>query len=116
MTLRSVLPAKFATLEPFVEKWALTTSRERSHERENSSLAEMRHFYDVAAPCLKDALAYLDAKSLDSFQPEDERLMALCLSLAHVTLAVEVQGEAEPQNAQYRHEMRITRTTAERAN
>jgi hypothetical protein len=44
----------------------------------------------------------------------DERLMALCLSLAHVALAVEIQGEAEPENAACRHEMRITRTTAER--
>jgi len=40
--------------------------------------------------------------------------MALRLSLAHVALAAEVQGESGPENARYRHEMRITRTTAER--
>jgi len=115
MTDAAVLPTGFQPLEVFVDTWALVTSFERSRRRETSSLAQMRHFYDAFSPYLKDALAYLDGKGLAEFAPEDERLMALCLSLAHVTLAVEVQGEAEAQNALLRHEMRITRSTAERA-
>jgi len=115
MTDAAVLPGGFEPLQVFVDKWALATSFERSRERETSSLAQMREFYDAFAPYLNDALAYLDRKGLAEFTPADERLMALCLSLAHVTLAVEVQGEAEAQNALLRHEMRITRSTAERA-
>jgi hypothetical protein len=114
MMTTSILPDGFAPLEAFVDRWALTTSLERSRRRETSSLAEMRDFYEACAPRLKDALAYLDSKRLADFDPMDERLMALCLSLAHVALAVEIQGEAEPENAACRHEMRITRTTAER--
>jgi len=80
---------------------------------------------EATRPCLAglpctavhgDDLSHLDARSLAHFELNDERLIALCLSIAHVTLALEEQGEAEPQNALYRHEMQITHTTAEQTN
>jgi len=106
------LPAGFEQLEPFVADWALPTAADRSRKRETTSLAEMTTFYRAAQPRLQDALALLDAIPIDSFGHREDRLMKLLLGLAHVSLAVEVQGESEALGAKDRHHMRITRTPA----
>jgi hypothetical protein len=53
------------------------------------------------------ALAYLDARPLDGLAPGERRLMNLLLSLAHVALAVEIQGPDEIPSAPWRERMRM---------
>jgi hypothetical protein len=50
---------------------------------------ELQRFYDVMAPRVESALAYLDRVPLDQLGPVDRRLLDLCLSLTEVALAVE---------------------------
>ncbi|HKY82994.1 MAG TPA: hypothetical protein VJM09_16175 [Sphingobium sp.] len=109
----TTLPAGFAALEPFVATWVLPRSADRARQREASSADALRSFYNDASPLLGTALAYLDAKPGADQDDRDERLMLLCLSLAHVALAAELQKDAESENAMQRHHMRITRSSAD---
>ena len=60
-----------------------------------------------------DLLDFLDTKPLDALDPAERRLLALCLSFAHVALAVELQGPDEARHAEMRAYMRITRSPAD---
>ena len=109
------LPPAFAALEPFVEQWSLETTAERAARRSASTAEEREAFFAAASPLLDAALAHLDAGPLGALAPADERLMNLVLSLAHVALAVEIQGPDEATSAPWRDRMRIHRSTADRA-
>jgi hypothetical protein len=108
-----MLPPGFAALEPFVPQWSLSRTAERAARRSNSTTAEREFFFAAATPSLDAALDYLDERGLRSLSPEDERLMNLMLSLAHVALAVEIQGPDETRSAPWRDRMRIDRSTAD---
>jgi hypothetical protein len=109
----TALPAGFAALEPFIAQWALPSAAARSSMRESNDLQTLRAFYEAAKPRLQQALTYLDGIALAEYGPQEDCLMKLMLSLAHVSLAVEVQADSEPSNAIDRRHMRITRTTAD---
>jgi hypothetical protein len=113
MTDARSLPAGFESLEPFVERWALEGTANRDRARTQSSPAERTAFYEAAKPKVAEALALLDRKALRDFDPQEQRLMNLLLSLAHVSLAVELQGPDESVHAQARSHMRITRSPAD---
>lgn len=108
------LPSGFAGLEPFVQRWALGTTAERAARRSASTHEERDAFFTAASPLLDTALGHLDARSLDELAPADQRLMNLMLALAHVALAVEIQGPDEDKSAPWRDLMRIQRSTADR--
>jgi hypothetical protein len=108
-----LLPPGFEDLEPFVPQWALSSAAERSAMRAASDQRTLGAFYHAAKPRLQDALNYLDGKPIADHGTQDDHLMKLMLSLAHVSLAVEVQSEAEPISARDRRHMRITRATAD---
>ncbi|GFE74398.1 hypothetical protein [Novosphingobium sp. TCA1] len=110
--MSDLLPAGFAALEPFVAQWALAGSAARAVRRGTSSREEREAFYAAGRDLLDAALDHLDRRGLDAFDAADERLMNLLLSLAHVSLAVELQKDAEPVHADFRRFMRITRTPA----
>ena len=107
------LPAGFEALEPFIDFWAVDTSAERSHCRDISDEASRRQFYDAAIGLIPQALDYLDTKPLNEFDESEQRLMKLALSFAHVSMAVELQKEVEPEHAAWRPFMQITRSTAD---
>ncbi|MGE0861161.1 MAG: hypothetical protein AB7I01_17540 [Gammaproteobacteria bacterium] len=90
MSAANTLPAAFAALEPFVDAWALPTSDERLHKRMNTSMEDIRVFYDAALPLTEQALAHLDRHSLDALPPAETRLFQLLLAAAEAALAVEV--------------------------
>lgn len=113
MTGASSLPADFAVLEPFVERWALPTTAERAARRTASTPEERESFFAAAAPLLEGALDHLDGRPLDAFSAGEQRLMGLMLSLAHVALAMEIQGPDETKSAPWRDRMRIVRSTAD---
>ena len=114
MTSKRSLPPGFEDLEPFVAVWALPTTAQRAAARDASSDADRATFYGAAKDRLAEAIAHLDSRPLDLFVEADERLMNLILALAHVALAVEVQGAAEASHREPRSKMRVTRASADR--
>ncbi len=109
----TLLPAGFEALEPFVAQWALATAPERDRSRGTASAQDRQAFFDAAFPMLPAALDYLDHTPLADHDDAQTRLMRLCLSLAHVALAVESQTEDEPRHWTYRQTLPITRCPAD---
>jgi selenocysteine lyase/cysteine desulfurase len=79
-----------------------------------STPEERETFFAAAAPLLDPALDHLDTIAFDAFSAQEQRLMDLMLSLAHVALAVEIQGPDEAKSAPWRDRMRIDRSTADK--
>lgn len=102
------LPPGFETLEPFVEHWAVDSADDRLKRRLNSSESERVAFFNAAKDRLQDGLTHLDKKPFDEYDDDENRLMQLFLSIAHIALAVEVQGDAEPKHAEGARHMTIT--------
>ena len=111
----SALPTGFEALEPFVGQWARATSALRDAARSSSTDAERQAFFAAAFAQLPAALDHLDATPLAEHDERQTRLMQLCLSLAHVALAVESQTDDEPRHARHRAALQITRTPADEA-
>ncbi len=109
----SRLPEGFAALEPFAGDWAIATSAARAARRDDSGAAEQEIFYNAARDFLDPALAMLDGKPLAKLDEKERRLLDLMLTFAHVSIAVEVQRDFEPQHTVMRRHMRITRTPAD---
>lgn len=107
------LPAGFETLEPFAELWALRTTAQRAASRSASRPEDRQAFFAAASPLLDEALALLDGKPLAALAADERRLMDLMLSLAHVALAVEIQGPDEGRSAPWRDRLRITRSATD---
>ncbi|MET0658751.1 MAG: hypothetical protein ABW110_11415 [Steroidobacteraceae bacterium] len=107
------LPAKFAALEPFVAAWSIEGANNRARRRLTSTAEERAAFFDAAKDLVVPALDYLDRKPLAELDEQEQRLMNLLLSVCHVSLAVEIQRDAESQHAQGAQHLRITRATAD---
>lgn len=86
----SKLPADFNALEPFVEKWALGTSKQRHAERLNSTKEQLQSFYDAILPLMRDLLACLDQHALGQLPEELHALYWLSLSFAEVAPHIEL--------------------------
>jgi hypothetical protein len=108
----SRLPEGFAALEVFVGDWAIASSAARAARRDDSGAAEQEAFYQGARDFLDPALTLLDGKPLDALDEKERRLLDLMLTFAHISIAVEVQRDFEPQHTVMRRHMRITRTPA----
>jgi hypothetical protein len=84
------LPAPFADLEPFAEKWALPTEHERYTTRLASTTDEVQAFYDVVVPRAQDGMAYLEKLRLDALPEDATNLLHLLYSMIQVSFPVEV--------------------------
>lgn len=111
--MANTLPAGFETLEPFVERFAVSGTANRAARRSESSEEERKAFFEAAKDLVAPALDLLDTKPLDQLDDAEQRLMDLALTFAHVALAVEVQGPDEARHAELRQHMRITRSPAD---
>lgn len=109
----ALLPEGYAALEPFAAKWAVAGMNERALARGDSTAEERQAFYDTARDLIGPALDLLDAKPLDALDEREQRLLRLCLSFAHVALAVEIQGADEVRHTELRAYMPITRNPAD---
>lgn len=109
----TLLPSGFSALDPFVADWAIEGAANRARRRTTSSAAERRAFFDAGKPLLTTALERLDARPLAEHDEQERRLMLLCLSLAHVAQAIEMQCDDEDRHAPHREGMRITRAPAD---
>jgi hypothetical protein len=106
----SQLPSGYEALEPFVADWAIEGAANRARRRSQSTGAERAAFFAAAKDFAGPALKQLDSKPLAELDQREARLLNLMLTLAHVALAVEIQGEVEGEHAKMREHMRFTRT------
>jgi hypothetical protein len=88
--LISQLPADFATLEPFVAKWALGTAKQRHSARLDSTKAELQAFYDAILPEMRKLLAALDQFALGTLPEDLHKLYWLSLSFAEIAPHIEL--------------------------
>jgi hypothetical protein len=109
------LPAGFESLEPFIDRFAVSGTAARAQRRTDSSGEERVAFHAAAKDLVGPALDMLDAKGLDNLDGADKRLLDLALMFAHVALAVEVQGPDEARHASLREYMKIVRSPADEA-
>lgn len=107
------LPAGFEALQPHVEFWAVDSAHNRLQCRLNSSEAQRRDFFEAAQPLADAAMELLDRKPLTELDAPERRLLNLMLSLAHVSLAVELQRDEEAIHAEGARHLRITRASAD---
>ncbi|MBV9486480.1 MAG: hypothetical protein JO246_10520 [Frankiaceae bacterium] len=89
----AVLPAQFASLEPFAE-WALPSEFDRYGKRIESSMEDMQAFYDAAMPALESGTEYLKGVALDGISEEDRNLVWLFCSLVTVSFPIEAWRQA----------------------
>jgi hypothetical protein len=102
------LPQQFAELQPFVERWAVAGIGNRAASRDESSEEDRLAFYSAAKELILPVLDYLDAKPIDQLDPAETALLHMTLAYVHVSLAVELQQDAEPVHTVMRQHMRIT--------
>ena len=108
----SALPEPFNNLETLIPVWSISGSAARAAKRDSSTNEQREALFNAVSNRLQEALAYLDNKSLEDFDDADQHLMNLLLSYAHVSLAVEVQGDDEGKLASWRPKMQLTCTPA----
>jgi hypothetical protein len=89
-----LLPDQFSDLEPFVAYWASEGMEKRRHQRSDTTMEEIKRFYDAAYPRADEAMAYLEPLGLRDLKGPDRRLAQLILALGQVSMAVEVHREA----------------------
>ena len=89
--MSNLLPEPFKALEHLVSEWAIEDGHKRYVKRVNSSMAELKAFYDDMFPRGKEAIDYVDQYDyLQPLPPEVANLRNLIYSLITVALAVEV--------------------------
>lgn len=90
------LPQAFSSLEPFVDRWAVSTMKERLHLRVTSSPEERVAFYKAMTPKAEAAIDYLNGYPLQgpALPDEAETLLRLLLALAEISLTEEVNGQS----------------------
>jgi hypothetical protein len=88
------LPQEFSKLEYLVPDWAIEDGHERYVKRVNSSMDEIRAFYDAVFPYAEEAVAYIDKFDYSEPLPQDvTNLRNLLYSLITVALAVELWNQ-----------------------
>jgi hypothetical protein len=92
MNTQLPLASGFSDLERFAD-WMLPTSVERNRKRLASSMDEISALYNALLPRLEEILAYLDQFSLEEMPQDALRLLFLTLSLAEVSIGVELFHE-----------------------
>jgi hypothetical protein len=90
----TALPEGFSHLEHLVAEWAIEDGHERYVKRVNTSMDEIRAFYDQVFPVAEDAVAYVDKFDYAEPLPDDvANLRNLLYSLITVSLAVELWNQ-----------------------
>jgi hypothetical protein len=88
------LPQEFSQLEHLVPEWGIEDGHARYVKRVNSSMAQIRAFYDEVFPLAAEAVAFIDKFDYSEPLPEDvANLRNLLYSLITVSLAVELWNQ-----------------------
>ncbi len=86
----SLLPTEFAGLEPFAANWAIGDEAGRNLKRINSTMPELRIFYDALLPQVESIVEYLQPKPLDGLSGPELNLLNLAKSFMEVAPAIEI--------------------------
>lgn len=95
----SSLPEGFEDLSCFVKKWAVEPLSKRQKARVESSLQELREFYETMLPKADKAIAYLNQFDLNKFSADAKNLMNLMLSLMEVAHSIELWKSIDQPDA-----------------
>lgn len=96
----SLLPPAFSDLEHLVAEWAIEDGHQRYLKRVNSSMKELRSFYDAMFPRGKEAIEYVDQFDYQQPLPEEAaNLRNLIYALITVAMAVEVWKQPRVKNS-----------------
>ena len=91
----ALLPEGFEDLAPHAD-WALEPERARTAKKVESSMEELRAFYDAMMPRLDEIIAYLDTVPDGDDRPEPaQRLYLISLSLVEIANLVEIYKRRE---------------------
>lgn len=102
------LPKGFEALAPYADTWGkLETQEDRYLLRQNTSMADHRAFYEVAAPRLDEVFDHLEKFPMDNLPPSEALLYRTILGLTEVAMAVEVFGQPTVPYAPFPHKMAI---------
>jgi hypothetical protein len=85
------LPERFSDLAGF-SRWALATEAARGQQRRDSSLDEIRRFYDAMLPRLMAVLEYLNEFPLGRMPESESRLLNLSFAFAEIAPFIEQYG------------------------
>lgn len=108
MTEVPTLPAGFESLEAFAAVWGkLETQEQRYLQRQHSTMAELKAFYDATAPRLNAIFDHLDAFPMDALPASEALLYRTALGLTEAAMAVEVFGQPCVPYAPFPHKMAI---------
>ena len=89
--MNETLPCEFSQLEHLVGEWAIEDGHQRYVKRVNSSMDEIKAFYDEVFPFAEEAVTYIDKFDYSEPLPDDvANLRNLLYSLITVSLAVEL--------------------------
>ena len=86
----SILPEKFASLEPYAAKWALADFNDRYNTRLATSMEDMEAFYDAVMSKYREVMDYLNEFELEKMPAKELKLLQMYYSLVQVSFAVEV--------------------------
>jgi hypothetical protein len=92
----ALLPAEFADLEPFAATWCLAAEPDRWAKRLDSTMEEMKAFYDVCFPRAEEAITYCDQFALNELPESAKQLLYLLCSFALVSYPIEVWNQPLP--------------------
>jgi hypothetical protein len=90
MTTETLLPEQFADLEPFAERWVLPTMNERYQRRLESTMEEMKAFYDAMEPRGDEIFDSIGQFPFDDLPEQAVNLLWLLCSFAAIGFAVDV--------------------------
>ncbi len=86
----AALPAAYAALEPWAQRFAKPQFDARYAARVHSSQAELEAFYAALAPDIEAIAAHLDAFPPDALPLPQMRLLQLVLAFMDIAPAVEL--------------------------
>ena len=90
----AALPDGFEDFAPWLD-WALEPERARTAKKTESSMEELRAFYDAMMPRMEEIIAYLDGVPGDDRPAPAHRLYLITLSLVEVSNLVEIYKRRE---------------------
>ncbi len=102
------LPEGFEDLAPYAAVWGqLATQDLRYLQRQQSTMAQLKAFYDATAPRLNAIFDHLDSFPMDALPEPEALLYRTALGLTEVAMAIEVFGQPCVPYAPFPHKMAI---------
>ena len=89
------LPAEFADLEPFCDRWLQPTEALRNQARIECGMDAIQTFYDAMLPRFEAVIQHLNRMPLRELDELDKNLLTLCFSFIEASGPVERFGTPE---------------------